>query len=64
MPNTNDKDPKGARGGDKGNADQVGKGVQAEKGDERREYREHTGMTRKSGPHHGDRSGSESNEKK
>lgn len=37
MPNTNDKDPKGARGGDTGHSDQVGKGVQAEKGDQRRD---------------------------
>lgn len=58
-----DPDPKGERGGDTGNTDQKGKGVQAEKGDQRRENPVHSGPTRgkgSAGPDTG-RTGSESN---
>jgi hypothetical protein len=65
MANTRENDPKGARGGDTGETDQKGKGVQAEKGDQRREYRRHSGPTHDDRPHnHGGRSGSKSNAKK
>ena len=56
-----EKDPKGERGGDTGKTDQKGKGVQAEKGDQRREEPVHDGPTRR-GARPGNRSGSKSNE--
>ena len=54
------EDVKGERGGDTGETKQQGKGHKAEKGDERREYRQHEGPTR---PHadRRSRSGSDSN---
>jgi len=66
MGNQPEPDPAGARGGDTGHADQVGRGVQAEKGDQRRDTDAHTGQTRdgKAGNTSGkggDRSGSQSN---
>jgi hypothetical protein len=59
-------DPAGERGGDTGKTDGVGKGVQAEKGDQRRDRDAHTGQTRdgKAGGirgKHPDRTGSKSN---
>jgi len=45
----NDKvDRKGEHGGDTGHADVKGNGAGAEKGDHRREYRQHSGQTRNS----------------
>ena len=65
MADTGDKDLKGDRGGDTGETAQEGKGTQAEKGDQRREYREHTGPTHDDRPHnHGGRTGSQSNKTK
>ena len=59
-------DPKGAHGGDTGKTDQKGKGLQAEKGDQRRETPVHAGPTRPGAQgtdsEHDKRSGSESNE--
>ena len=58
-------DPQGAVGGDTGPTDQLGKGVQAEKGDQRRDTPVHSGATRpgaqNSDAEHSKRSGSESN---
>ena len=58
-------DPAGARGGDTGPSEQLGKGPQAEKGDQRRHNPVHTGPTRQgsqgTAASHGHRSGSESN---
>ena len=45
-----DYDPQGSYGGDTGKTDQKGKGVQAEKGDQRREGKYHDGPTRGDGP--------------
>ena len=42
MGDDTDPDPAGVRGGDTGPSEQVGKGVQAEKGDQRRETGAHT----------------------
>ena len=57
-------DPKGERGGDTGKTDQAGKGVQAEKGDQRRDEPVHDGPTRRGAQwkqhEHSKRSGSES----
>jgi hypothetical protein len=39
-------DPKGERGGDTGKTDQMGEGVSAEKGDQRRNNPVHSGPTR------------------
>ena len=41
------EDIKGDRGGDTGETKQVGKGPTAEKGDARREKRQHSGSTRR-----------------
>jgi hypothetical protein len=41
-----EQDPKGERGGDTGPTKKKGKGAGAEKGDQRREYRQHEGQTR------------------
>jgi len=61
-------DPKGERGGDTGKTDQLGKGEQAEKGDQRRDKPTHSGPTRQNTSHSrnkpGGRSGSDSNAKK
>jgi len=59
-------DPQGAYGGDTGESERVGKGTQAEKGDQRRNLDAHTGQTRggKAGgirATHDDRTGSRSN---
>lgn len=54
------EDVKGERGGDTGNTKQQEKGETAEKGDARREYRQHEGQTRER-TDHDDRSGSDSN---
>ena len=40
--NVNERDPKGAYGGDTGKTEQQGKGPQVEKGDQRREGNDHT----------------------
>jgi hypothetical protein len=56
-----EEDPKGERGGDTGNTKQKGKGVGAEKGDQRRETPVHSGPTRPGGSGRG-KSGSDSNE--
>ena len=56
-----DLDPAGERGGDTGNSSPKGKGVQAEKGDQRRDEPVHSGPTRR-GAQQGNRSGSKSNE--
>jgi hypothetical protein len=53
-------DVKGERGGDTGETKEVGKGAKAEKGDARRENRQHEGKTRPHADHNG-RPGSESN---
>lgn len=57
-------DPKGAHGGDTGHTDQLGKGPQAEKGDQRRVHT-HGGQTRRGAEgtdsEHAKRSGSDSN---
>lgn len=60
-----DPDPKGERGGDTGNTKQLGKGPQAEKGDQRREEmdtdsRSHSRPGSQSGEQN--RSGSQSDE--
>jgi hypothetical protein len=55
-----DSDPKAERGGDKGVTHTKGKGPKAEKGDQRREYRQHEGQTRERSIGD-DRPGSESN---
>jgi hypothetical protein len=60
-------DPKGEHGGDTGKTAPLGDGVQAEKGDQRRETPVHSGKTRhgKGGvAGYGNRSGSQSNEDK
>lgn len=54
------EDTEGKRGGDKGHAQQVGKGEKAEKGDAHREFRLHEGKTRTHADHNS-RSGSDSN---
>lgn len=54
-----DEDTQGARGGDTGETKPTGKGAKAEKGDERREYRQHEGQTR-GRTEHDERSGSDS----
>jgi len=60
-----DYDPQGEFGGDTGKTAPLGSGVQAEKGDQRRQTPVHSGPTRKGaqGKHHehSKRSGSESN---
>ncbi len=60
-----DYDPKGEYGGDTGKTDQLGKGVQAEKGDQRRGGKYHDGPTRSDVPGNRHdkrkRSGSDSN---
>jgi hypothetical protein len=60
MPERDNVDIKGERGGDTGKTKQVGKGQKAEKGDARRESPQHSGPTRPGGSSHG-RPGSESN---
>lgn len=61
-----ERDPRGERGGDTGKTDQKGKGVRAEKGDQRRDEPVHSGPTRRGAQgtdaKHDKRSGSESNE--
>jgi hypothetical protein len=47
--NVNERDPKGAYGGDTGETDQQGKGPQAEKGDQRREGDDYTSENRAKG---------------
>lgn len=66
MGNHPQPDPAGEHGGNTGPSEQVGKGVQAEKGDQRRDTEAHTGQTRdgKAGDirgKHPDRTGSKSN---
>jgi hypothetical protein len=60
-----ENDPRGARGGDTGKSEQKGKGVQAEKGDQRRDKPVHSGPTRQGSQgtdsKHAKRSGSDSN---
>lgn len=59
-----DYDPRGEHGGDTGKTDQKGKGVRAEKGDQRRDNPTHAGPTRTgeqgTTARHRPRSGSES----
>ena len=57
--NDDDVDVKGERGGDTGETKQLEKGAKAEKGDARREYRQHEGQTRDR-TMHDERSGSDS----
>jgi hypothetical protein len=61
-----DTDPRAEYGGDKGVTHPKGKGVQAEKGDQRRDEPVHSGPTRRGAQgkkhEHGSRSGSDSNE--
>lgn len=66
MGDDTDPDPAGVRGGDTGPSEPVGKGVQAEKGDQRRDLDAHRGQTRggKAGgirSTHDKRTGSKSN---
>jgi hypothetical protein len=56
-----DTDPRAEYGGDKGVTHPKGKGVQAEKGDQRRDEPVHSGQTRKNAKQRS-RSGSDSND--